>query len=149
MRSAGDGAILCRSREMLAAAGSLGNPVFWYFFTATPIWSANWPAGSMPYVGAFHGAEVPFVFGAGFELLSDGERSLSAAMGCYWANFAASGNPNNGPSGCATRFGLPQWPVLGATGAEHEGTAVVFSNTSVTVERGLRAQQCDLFKRFH
>ena len=25
------------------------------------------------YMGAFHGAEVPFVFGDGFELSSDGE----------------------------------------------------------------------------
>jgi para-nitrobenzyl esterase len=149
MRSAGDGAILCRSREMLAAAGSLGNPVYWYFFTATPIWSANWPAGSMPFVGAFHGAEVPFVFGDAFELGSDGERDLSEALGCYWSNFAVSGDPNHGLSGCSARLKLPRWPVLGATGAEHEGTAIVFSNTSVTIEPGLRAHQCDLFRRFH
>lgn len=30
----------------------------------------------------------------GFELKSDGERALSRAMGCYWTNFATSGNPN-------------------------------------------------------
>ena len=149
MRAAGDGAILCRSREMLATASALGNQVYWYFFTATPIYSANWPAGSMPYEGAFHGSEVPFVFGDGFELSSGGERSLSAAMGCYWANFASSGNPNNGPSGCAAHLKLPSWPVLGPTGAAGKGAAIVFSNTSVTVKQGLKAQPCDLFKKYN
>lgn len=28
-----------------------------------------------------------------------GERMLSQAMGCYWTNFAATGDPNQGPSG--------------------------------------------------
>lgn len=39
---------------------------------------------------------MPFVFGDVFELSSDGERHLSAAMGCYWTNFAATNNPNIG-----------------------------------------------------
>ena len=37
-------------------------------------------------------------------------------MGCYWVNFAASGDPNKGPSGCSARLKLPAWPKLGADG---------------------------------
>ena len=48
------------------------------------------------YEGAFHGAEVPFVFGDQFELTTEVERAASRAMGCWWTNFAATGNPNLG-----------------------------------------------------
>ena len=53
--------MLCPTREMLAASSAWGNDVFWYFFIATPIRSVNME--DMAYWGAFHGAEVPFVFG--------------------------------------------------------------------------------------
>ena len=41
MRSVGDAAILCRARELLAAARKQGAPAWWYLFTATPIASVN------------------------------------------------------------------------------------------------------------
>jgi carboxylesterase type B len=96
MRSAGDSAILCRSRELLNSAAANKGKAFWYYFTATPITSANMEG--LQYYGAFHGAEVPFVFGDQFEISSDGERRLSLAMGCFWTNFAISGDPNTGSS---------------------------------------------------
>merc|ERR1719478_986467 len=93
MRSAGDAAILCRTRELLQAAHNQNtSKVWWYYFTHTPIHSMN--MGDLQYEGAFHGAEVPFVWYDSFELTGDGERYLSNAMGCYWINFAATGNPN-------------------------------------------------------
>ena len=52
----------------------------------------------LPYMGSFHGAEVPFVFGYPAELSSAGERWLSKTMGCYWVNFASTGDPNFGPA---------------------------------------------------
>jgi len=143
MRSAGDNAILCRTRELLRAARQQGNSAWWYYFTATPIFSVNEPNGAMPFMGAFHGAEVPFVFGDAFELSSDGERSLSRAMGCYWTNFAATGNPNKGPTGCAAALSLPPWPTFG-----EETEAISFSNTTIGVRQGLKKQQCDLFARY-
>ena len=36
------------------------------------------------------------MFGDDFELITDGEKSLSKAMGCFWTNFAQSGDPNIG-----------------------------------------------------
>ncbi len=138
MRASGDSAILCPAREMLAAGGRPGS-AYWYFFTATPIHSVN--MDDLQYMGAFHGAEVPFVFGDAFELSSDGERQLSAAMGCYWSNFAATGNPNDGD--CARTLKLPAWPALG-----DGGDAIVFSNTTVAARTGLKKTQCDLFAKY-
>ena len=109
MRSAGDSTMLCPTREMLTASSALNNNVFWYFFIATPIRSVNMQG--IEYYGAFHGAEVPFVFGDQFELSSDGGRALSRAMGCFWTNFAATGNPNKGPGDCAAHLSLPHWPT--------------------------------------
>merc|ERR1719355_493062 len=111
MRSAGDSAILCRTRELLRQASKKGNAAWWYYFTHTPIYSIN--MGDLRYYGAFHGAEVPFVWGDQFEITGDAEKALSRAMGCYWVNFAATGNPNEGPSGCAAELSLPLWPALG------------------------------------
>lgn len=142
MRSAGDAAILCRTRQLLrAGASNAGTGSWWYYFKATPIFSYNFD--DMAPMGAFHGAEVPFVFGVPGELKSDGERSLSAAMGCYWRNFAASGNPNEGPDNCVALQQLPQW-----TQEAGQGTALLLSNSSLAMQTGLKAAQCDLFAKF-
>ena len=66
-------------------------------------------------VGAAHGLEIPFVFGA-FEIGSAanllftpknaaGRRALSDAMRSYWVEFARTGQPGHGTSG-----DLPLWP---------------------------------------
>jgi len=142
MRSAGDAAILCRTREMLRAAQKLGSAGYWYYFVATPIKSYN--MGDIPSMGAFHGAEVPFVFGYPNELSSDGERTLSKTMGCYWTNFAETGNPNNGACSSVNGEPLLNWPVSGVTA----GDAIVFSNTTITTRSGLKQDQCDLFMQY-
>ena len=69
-----------------------GSSVYHYFFTHTPTVSLNMPA--LPEYGAFHGAEIPFVFGYPGELGTDAEVQLSKIMGCYWSNFAHTGDPN-------------------------------------------------------
>ena len=48
--------------------------------------------------GAFHGAEVPFVFDVGGFLRTPAERQLAQAMWRLWVNFASSGDPNVPPT---------------------------------------------------
>merc|ERR1719498_146861 len=66
MRSAGDAAILCRTRELLRAVQKQGSNAWWYYFTHTPNRSYN--MGDLKFFGAFHGAEVPFVWDDSFEI---------------------------------------------------------------------------------
>lgn len=97
----------------------------------------------MKYEGAFHGADVPFVFGDDFELSNDGERQLSRAMGCYWTNFATTGNPNTGPSACAVNMGLPEWPQFGS------GDALELNVWKIQKRTGLKSAACNLFAGSH
>jgi len=91
MRSAGDVAIRCPLRRL---AQRVSGKAFVYEFSVVPTSSLN--AGNTSVLGSFHGAEVPFVFGDSFELSTDHERDISAAMGCYWRNFACNGDPSIG-----------------------------------------------------
>ena len=63
-----------------------------------------WP--ERPEFDAFHTAEVPYFFN-NLRMLDRPweplDRQLADTMSSYWANFAASGNPNGA--------GLPEWPA--------------------------------------
>ena len=78
------------TREAQAFAES-GAPAYAYRFTrAAP--------GSDPIkVGAFHSAELAYVFGTQVSIdrpWSDRDRALSDQIEQYWTNFAKTGNPN-------------------------------------------------------
>jgi len=144
MRSVGDAAILCRTRDLLRAAEVRGGEAWWYYFVATPISSINEDPDELKYMGAFHGAEVPFVWKDTFELSSKGEQALSAAMGCYWTNFATTGNPNTGSDDCVNKFSLPQWPSFGGERLD----ALMLSNTTIGTMKDLKREQCDVFQKY-
>jgi para-nitrobenzyl esterase len=63
--------------------------VYFYYFTH----AVASPAGQT--LGAFHGGEIPFVFGddQGWPRGSH-DQALRSAMSGYWVQFAATGNPN-------------------------------------------------------
>ena len=78
-----------------------GEPAWLYFFTHVP------DTATGRQLGAYHAAEIAFVFGNGLpETAAD--QQVHALMRGYWVNFARSGNPNG--------EGLPQWPRYGDAG---------------------------------
>ncbi len=87
-------------RYTLERAEADGQPAFAYTWNRVP-------PGKNQTIGAFHSAELPFVFDTSEPILgySDEDKLLTAQMVSYWTNFAKSGNPN-GES-------VPNWPQYG------------------------------------
>jgi para-nitrobenzyl esterase len=123
-------------RRLAREVGRAGASAYVYDFTRVRPGSAGqrW--------GAFHGADLPFVFGTlsartveGLGELQVGERDgeLSTQMAAAWARFAATGDPN-GP-------GIPAWP---AYDPEHR-TVMEFGQTATKARRDPCAETCDLF----
>ena len=75
---------------------------------------------TFPY-GAYHGAELPYLFrhgtkdacGANIPAMTVKQKQLAAKMVTYWTTFAKTGNPNPVPAPA----GLPAWPEFTATAA--------------------------------
>jgi para-nitrobenzyl esterase len=86
----------CPAGRMADATAASGQPVHVYSFARVR------PGGHG--LGAYHGAEIPYVFGTADAWLpaEPVDLALSRQVQQYWLNFARTGNPD-GP-------GLPGWP---------------------------------------
>ena len=116
--------------RFLARANWLsGMPTYLYHFTRVP------PSKSQT-IGAFHAAEIFFVFGSHSPLagLTEEDETLTDAMGLYWTNFAKRGDPNGD--------GLPAWPLYHPV----EDQWMTF-NPSIDVKSGVRADKLDIMER--
>jgi para-nitrobenzyl esterase len=90
---------------------ALGQPAYLYFF------DHSYPAEDTGNYHAFHGSELPFVFGTADRTppqwpkipATPAEQSLSDAMVDYWSSFARSGQP--------TAANAPAWQPYGTTAA--------------------------------
>jgi para-nitrobenzyl esterase len=85
------------ARFAAATVAANGGDAYLYHFARSP--------SAVEGLGAFHGLELPYVFGNSVPTLDvtegvDGD--LSAAMMKYWVSFARDGDPNEP--------GLPRWP---------------------------------------
>jgi len=86
-------------------------------------------------LGAYHGAELPYVFNTHDDWLSGDETDVAlteTVMG-YWVNFAKTGSPNGA--------GLPEWPRYHASAR----VALELGDAVRTIDAPRRAL-CDLLK---
>jgi carboxylesterase type B len=73
----------------------------------TYYWTHAEPGPDEQRYGAFHTSEVPYVFNTldrSSRPWTAEDRQIAEALGAYWANFAANGDPNG--------KGLPSWPAF-------------------------------------
>ena len=118
-------------RARLWRANGVDRPAAALAAAGTPVYAYRWDwrdegrrfgvVDASRLLGAAHGLEIPFVFGAfdgapGHEFLFTadnlaGRVALSSAMMSYWAEFAAHGRPGRGRDGTQV-----EWPAWGGTG---------------------------------
>lgn len=125
----GESVFNCPARRAARAVTTTGQSAYLYHFTR-----ALEQPGLPGDLGAFHSAEIPFVFGntlftAG---ITEEDRPLSDAMMGYWTRFAETGDPNGD--------GAVAWPAYDAETDPHLGL-------DLTIEAGtkLREENCDFW----
>jgi para-nitrobenzyl esterase len=93
---------VCTSQYTTARLAEAGLDGWMYYFTR----ERQDEGGAK--VGAYHGAELPYVFGTHDSYMTTTEEdvTLSHTMMSYWVQFAATGNPNSDD--------LPPWPAFAA-----------------------------------
>ena len=107
-------------------AGAGRQPVFAYRFDQAV------PVAKPPSFGAFHTAEVPYLFGAmdaSLRPYGEVDRRVSTLMQDYWLNFMRSGDPNGA--------GLPLWSrtLSGGAGVMLIGPNPVFTTAVSSPQR--------------
>jgi len=104
-RDEGDEWMGAPTRTFARLVSARGAPTYAYMFSRVGDDSANRARG------AYHSAEITFVFGRPHPLQPSAgstpyDSTLAEAMSDYWVAFATTGNPNGAP----TAGKLPRWP---------------------------------------
>lgn len=119
-----------RTWARMAAAGD--SPAYLYFFTRVP------PIPDSDYYGAFHAAEILYVFHnlhTRERMYEATDEKLADTLSQYWVNFAANGDPNGG--------GLPRWAPY-----DVENEAYMDLGDEVKEGHHLRKEQLDFFASY-
>jgi len=104
-------------------------PAYLYFFTRVP------PRPDSETLGAYHAAEIPYVFDNLAKLpwkSEPADEQLADAMASAWVRFAKTGDPNGGT--------LPKWDVYDA-----EAAPFLEFGTAVRSGAHLLKAECDFF----
>jgi para-nitrobenzyl esterase len=102
--------MVCPSLALADAVQRRGGRSWAYWFTRVR------PGELAAEMGAYHGAELPYLFDTHDDWLPTAaeDRSLTSTMMSYWTTFAATGDPNpEAPNGA----GIPSWPAYAGGGA--------------------------------
>ncbi len=96
--------MLCEAQQVAATMNASGSDAWMYHFTRV----REDEAGAA--LGAYHGAEYPYVFGTHDDYMtsSDTDLALEEVMQSYWVEFATSGNPNSDETTNWPRFEAPE-----------------------------------------
>jgi para-nitrobenzyl esterase len=123
----GDSIFVCAARAMArAVAARSGSHSYLYYFTRVNQF------GRLLRLGAFHGTELPYVFGNFVSPFTQtmADTTLSTAVMSYWSRFASSGDPADA--------GGVAWPSFSAA----NDTYLELGDT-VRTATGLHADKCD------
>ncbi len=112
---------------------SLYTPTYGYFFTHVPSWNEYYDQDGW---GAYHSAELSFVFGSFLDYLTAEEVLLSERMRESWISVAR---------GEIFVDGLSEWPSFSEQGSSYEdgGQWLEWGSTSSTVLEGVNKAECD------
>ena len=110
-----------------------GEDSYLYYFSRVP------PSKKQT-LGAFHAAEIPFVFGSYEPILgqSKEDEALAELMQNYWVNFAKTGNPNGDNLLGWPKHNSEHWMHLTANTGETSGTLTQIRKDKIdALEEGL------------
>jgi para-nitrobenzyl esterase len=119
------------TRRLASTLSSVGKGnVFLYHFSRVP------PSVLLKELGAFHSAEIPYIFGhpeawSPRKRAADIDKALSDTMLSAWVRFAKTGDPNGGT--------LPAWPAY-----DPKSDACMEFGDVVAVRTNLHREACDL-----
>lgn len=129
MRSLGDGVFLTSMHSLVRQVALNNQNSYLYRFSKLS------PISFETALGAFHGSEIPYVFGnvtptlAGYDLM---DWKLSEAMSSAWVRFAMTGDPNGDE--------MPYWPRY-----EEGSDAYVDFDFATTAKSALHAREVEFF----
>ncbi len=124
----GDLAFVCPTRRTARALTAAGGTAYVYHFTVKPTFSL------LPWLGAYHAAEIGFVFGNATKFSKE-EQALSGKMMGFWTTFAQSGDPNDPKSSTL-------WPKYDKTGDAHQVLGLKLSTG-----KNLKQKKCDFWDK--
>ena len=123
---------VCPSLRLASANSQAGGKSWFYQFSRVR------PGDLASTMGAYHGAELPYLFDTHDEWLptNQQDRVVGEAVMSYWSNFAMTGNPNEIDTEQST---LPYWP-------EYEKKGDLIQNISTEIFSEVHSSQklCEL-----
>ncbi len=127
----GDALFTYPMRAWARAMATVPSDAYLYWFTWAP------PIAERERYGAFHAAEIGYVFG-NLDLFdaspAEADRALSDQMATIWTQFARTGNPNG--------EGLPEWPAY-----TEDNEAYMEFGEDLSAKSGLRLAKMELIER--